>query len=284
MEAYDALQKAVKPPYNLPESAGLTQGALQDTLILPFNDLEGVKEKLKGIEDQVAGIIIEPVLGAGGAIPAEKEFLKGLREFCDQHGILLIFDEVITVFRLAPGGGQQYFGVKPDITVLGKILGGGFPVGAFCGLAEIMERVDHMRYQRPQASFHGGTFTANPITMTAGLTTLKILEDGRLIKELNKLGDKIRAELTDIFEGIGVDVQVTGTGSLFGVHFTKEEVKEPGAAFRADRQRLVEYNLKLIANGVFFLPTHSGCLCTAHTKADIEKLFFETGKFVKSLR
>jgi len=281
---YDALQKAVKPPYNLPESAGLTQGALQDTLILPFNDLEGVKERLKGIEDQVAGIIIEPVLGAGGAIPAEKEFLKGLREFCDQHGILLIFDEVITVFRLAPGGGQQYFGVKPDITVLGKILGGGFPVGAFCGLAEIMERVDHMRYQRPQASFHGGTFTANPITMTAGLTTLKILEDGRLIKELNKLGDKIRAELTDIFEGIGVDVQVTGTGSLFGVHFTKEEVKEPGAAFRADRQRLVEYNLKLIANGVFFLPTHSGCLCTAHTKADIEKLFFETGKFVKSLR
>ena len=281
---YDALQKAVKPPYNLPESAGLTQGALQDTLILPFNDLEGVKEKLKGIEDQVAGIIIEPVLGAGGAIPAEKEFLKGLREFCDQHGILLIFDEVITGFRLAPGGGQQYFGVKPDITVLGKILGGGFPVGAFCGLAEIMERVDHMRYQRPQASFHGGTFTANPITMTAGLTTLKILEDGRLIKELNKLGDKIRAELTDIFEGIGVDVQVTGTGSLFGVHFTKEEVKEPGAAFRADRQRLVEYNLKLIANGVFFLPTHSGCLCTAHTKADIEKLFFETGKFVKSLR
>jgi glutamate-1-semialdehyde 2,1-aminomutase len=281
---YDALQKAVKPPYNLPESAGLTQGALQDTLILPFNDLEGVKEKLKGIEDQVAGIIIEPVLGAGGAIPAEKEFLKGLREFCDRHGILLIFDEVITGFRLAPGGGQQYFGVKPDITVLGKILGGGFPVGAFCGLAEIMERVDHMRYQRPQASFHGGTFTANPITMTAGLTTLKILEDGRLIKELNKLGDKIRAELTDIFEGIGVDVQVTGTGSLFGVHFTKEEVKEPGAAFRADRQRLVEYNLKLIANGVFFLPTHSGCLCTAHTKADIEKLFFETGKFVKSLR
>ena len=281
---YDALQKAVKPPYDLPESAGLTQGALQDTLILPFNDLEGVKERLKGVEDQVAGIIIEPVLGAGGAIPAEKEFLKGLREFCDQHGILLIFDEVITGFRLAPGGGQQYFGVKPDITVLGKILGGGFPVGAFCGPAEIMERVDHMRYQRPQASFHGGTFTANPITMTAGLTTLKILEDGRLIKELNKLGDKIRAELTDIFEGMGVDVQVTGTGSLFGVHFTKEEVKEPEAAFRADRQRLVEYNLKLIANGVFFLPTHSGCLCTAHTKADIEKLFFETEKFAKSLR
>ncbi|MEM2440646.1 MAG: aspartate aminotransferase family protein, partial [Candidatus Bathyarchaeia archaeon] len=281
---YDALHKAVKPPYDLPESAGLTQSALQDTLVLPFNDLEGVKTRLKGVENEVAAIIIEPVLGAGGAIPAKKEFLKGLREFCDQHGILLIVDEVITGFRLAPGGVEQYFGVKPDITVLGKILGGGFPVGAFCGPAEIMEHVDHMQYQRPQTSFHGGTFTANPITMTAGLTTLKTLEDGRLINRLNKLGDKIREELTDIFEGEDVDVQITGTGSLFSVHFTKEEVKEPGAAFRADRQRLVEYHLKLTANGVFFLPTHSGCLCTAHTEADIEKLFFETEKFAKTLR
>lgn len=281
---YDALHKAVKPPYDLPESAGLTQGALQDTLVLPFNNLEGVRERLKGVEDQVAGIIIEPVLGAGGTIPAEKDFLKGLREFCDQHGMLLIVDEVITGFRLAPGCVQQYFGVKPDITVLGKILGGGFPVGAFCGPAEIMELLDHTRYQRPQASFHGGTFTANPITMIASLTTLKMLEDGRLINKLNRLGDKIREELTEIFEEEDVDVQVTGTGSLFCVHFTNEEVKEPGAAFRADRQRLSEYHLRLIANGVFFLPTHSGCLCTAHTKTDIEKLFFETEDFAKSLR
>ncbi|MBS7608504.1 MAG: aspartate aminotransferase family protein [Candidatus Bathyarchaeia archaeon] len=281
---YDALHKAVKPPYDMPESAGLTQGALQDTLVLPFNNLEGVRKRLEGLENQVAAIIIEPVLGVGGAIPAEKEFLKGLREFCDQHGILLIVDEVITGFRLAPGGVQQYFGVRPDITVLGKILGGGFPIGAFCGPAEIMERVDHTRYSRPQTSFHGGTFTANPITMTAGLTTLKMLEDGLLINRLNRLGDKIRDELTDIFESKGVDIQVTGTGSLFGVHFTKEEVKEPGAAFRADRQRLNEYHLRLIANGVFFLPTHNGCLCTAHTRADIEKLFSETENFAKSLK
>ncbi|MBS7646519.1 aminotransferase class III-fold pyridoxal phosphate-dependent enzyme [Candidatus Bathyarchaeota archaeon] len=117
---YDALHKAVKPPYDLPESAGLTLGALDDTLVLPFNDIEGVKERLKGVEDKVAAVIIEPVLGAGGAIPVEKEFLRELREFCDQHGILLIVDEVITGFRLAPGGVQQYFGVRPDLTVLGK--------------------------------------------------------------------------------------------------------------------------------------------------------------------
>jgi glutamate-1-semialdehyde 2,1-aminomutase len=281
---YDALHVAVKPPYDMPESAGLTPGALQDTLILPFNNLEGVKEKLEGIEKKTAAIIIEPVLGVGGAIPAEKEFLKGIREFCDENGILLIVDEVITGFRLAPGGVQQYFGVKPDITVLGKILGGGFPIGAFCGPAEIMEKVDHLRYQRPQFSFHGGTFTANPITMTAGLTTLKILEDGRLINRLNRLGDKIREELKEIFEASGVGVQVTGTGSLFDVHFTKEEVKEPGATFRADRKKLAEYHLRLIENGVFFLPTHNGALSTAHTKTDIQKLFSETEKFAKSLK
>ncbi|MEM3898998.1 MAG: aminotransferase class III-fold pyridoxal phosphate-dependent enzyme, partial [Candidatus Bathyarchaeia archaeon] len=250
---YDALHKAVKPPYDLPESAGLTLGALDDTLVLPFNDIEGVKERLKGVEDKVAAVIIEPVLGAGGAIPVEKEFLRELREFCDQHGILLIVDEVITGFRLAPGGVQQYFGVRPDLTVLGKILGGGFPVGAFCGPVEIMERIDHTRYQRPHYSFHGGTFTANPITMTAGLTTLKILEDGHLINELNRLGDKIRQQTADIFKANNIDVQVTGTGSLFSVYFTKDEVKNPNAVLRADMKKLLEYHSRLLVNGVFFL-------------------------------
>ena len=278
---YDALHVAVKPPFNIPESAGLTPGALQDTMILPFNNIEGVKEKLKS--EDVAAILIEPVLGVGGGVFAEKEFLKELREICDEKGTLLIVDEVITGFRLAPGGVQQYFGVKPDITILGKILGGGFPIGAFCGPTEIMERVDTLRYQRPQYSFHGGTFAANPITMTAGLTTLKILEDGRLINRLNRLGDKIREKLRQIFETKGIDIQVTGTGSIFNVHFTKEELKDVNAVFRADRKKLADYHSKLIANGVFFLPTHNGTLSTAHTKADIEKLFSETENYAERI-
>ena len=278
---YDALHVAVKPPFNIPESAGLTLGALQDTIILPFNNIEGVKEKLKS--EDVAAILIEPVLGVGGGVFAEKEFLKELREICDEKGTLLIVDEVITGFRLAPGGVQQYFGVKPDITILGKILGGGFPIGAFCGPTEIMERVDTLRYQRPQYSFHGGTFAANPITMTAGLTTLKILEDGRLINRLNRLGDKIREKLRQIFETKGIDIQVTGTGSIFNVHFTKEELKDVNAVFRADRKKLADYHSKLIANGVFFLPTHNGTLSTAHTKADIEKLFSETENYAERI-
>jgi len=276
---YDALHVGVHYPFNIPESAGLTAGALQDTILLPFNDLEGVEEKLN--DKKVASIVIEPVLGAGGGIPVEKEFLKGLREFCDEKEILLVFDEVITGFRLAPGGAQQYYGVVPDITVFGKILGGGFPIGAFCGCREIMERLDSLLHKRPYYSFHGGTFAANPITMTAGLATLKILEDGRLINKLNMLGDNIREQLREIFEANGVDVQVTGVGSIFNTHFTKEEVRDANAAFRADRNKLVDYNLKLIENGVFFLPTHTGALSTAHSEADVQKLVSETEKYAK---
>ena len=276
---YDALHVGVHYPFNIPESAGLTDGALQDTILLPFNDLEGVEEKLKN--EKVASIVIEPVLGAGGGIPAEKEFLKGLREFCDEKEIMLVFDEVITGFRLAPGGAQQFYGVKSDITVFGKILGGGFPIGAFCGSRKIMERLDTVFHKRPHYSFQGGTFVANPITMTAGLTTLKILEDGQLISKLNGLGDKIREQLREIFEANGVDAQVTGAGSLFNTHFTKEEVKDANAAFKADRKKLVHYHLKLMENGVFFLPTHTGALSTAHSEADVQKLVSETEKYAK---
>lgn len=276
---YDALHTSVKYPFNIPESAGLTTGALQDTIVLPFNDLERVRETLKNKE--VASITIEPVLGAGGGIPAEKEFLKGLRELCDDKGILLIFDEVITGFRLAPGGGQQYYGTTPDITVFGKILGGGFPIGALCGRREIMERIDTLVYERPHYSFHGGTFAANPISMTAGLATLKVLEDGQLINELNNVGGKIREKLKEIFEANEVEVQVTGAGSLFNTHFTKGEVKDVRAASKADRKKQVDYHLNLIANGVFVLPTHAGALSTAHSETDIKKLLLETEKYAR---
>ncbi|MDI6905220.1 MAG: glutamate-1-semialdehyde 2,1-aminomutase [Candidatus Bathyarchaeia archaeon] len=276
---YDALHVGVKHPFDIPESAGLTNGALQDTIVAPFNNLEGVKEKVR--DETVAAIVIEPMLGAGGCIPAEKEFLKELRDLCDEKGILLIFDEVVTGFRLAPGGGQQYYSVIPDITVFGKILGGGFPIGAFCGRRDVMERLNTLIYERPRYSFHGGTFSANPVSMTAGLATLKLLEDGHLINKMNNVGEKIREQIKEIFEANGIDVQVTGAGSLFSAHFTREEVKDTRAVFRADRKKLVEYHLSLIANGVFFLPTHMGALSTAHSEADIQKLFSETEKYAK---
>jgi glutamate-1-semialdehyde 2,1-aminomutase len=276
---YDALHIGVKQPFDLPESAGLTRGALQDTILLPFNDLEGVEKRLRN--EHPASIVVEPMLGAGGGIPAEKEFLRGLREFCDKSDILLIFDEVITGFRLAPGGGQEYYGVKPDITVLGKILGGGFPIGAFCGSRKIMKRLDITTYKRPHYSFHGGTFSGNPITMTAGLATLKILEDGKVTTRLNRLGDKIRTTIQQVFDKHGIDVQMVGAGSIFNAHFAKEPIRDAFAAFRADKKKLFDYNMALMTNGVFFLPTHAQALSTAHSKADIEKLFNETEAFAR---
>lgn len=279
---YDALHVGVKPPFDLPESAGLTEGSTRDTVLLPFNNLEGVRKRLKSTE--IASIIVEPVLGAGGGVPAEKEFLKGLRELCDEKDTLLIFDEVITGFRLAPGGGQQYYGVKPDITILGKILGGGFPIGAFCAGKEIMETIDPLVHKRPYYSFHGGTFAGNPITMSAGVATLKALEDGALIKKLNETGESIKKRLGEAFEESRVDAQVTGAGSIFNVHFTKEEVRDAVTAHREDKGRLFEYGLRLIANGVFLLPAHNGALSTAHSDADIEKLLTETENYLKERR
>jgi len=274
---YDALHVAVKPPFNVPESNGLTQGVLKDTVILPFNKIEPVRKVLK--KEKLAAVFIEPLLGSGGGIPAQIDFLKELRELCSENGTLLVFDEVITGFRLAPGGAQQFFGVKSDITVFGKILGGGFPIGAIAASREIMEHMNPFLYERPKFSFHGGTFCANPITMTAGLATLRILQDGKLITRLNRKSDKLRKQLKDVFERKGLDVQITGAGSLWHTHFTKEKIQDSNAVARADKEKLTKYHMHLIDNGVFFLPGKMGALSTAHTKADLEKLVFETESF-----
>lgn len=277
---YDALHVAVKPPLDVPESNGLTEGALKDTVVLPFNDISKVEKAMR--KEKFAAVVVEPVLGAGGCIPAEKEFLKALRELCSENGALLVFDEVITGFRLSSGGAQQFFNVLPDITVLGKILGGGFPVGAIAGSREIMEHMDPLLYERPKFSFHGGTFCANPVTMTAGLATLKTLEDGTIISQLNKRGDKLRQELVDIFERKRLGVQVVGVGSLFHTHFTDEEIKDVHAVFRASREKLTQFHMHLIANGVFFLTAKMGALSAAHTKTDVENFLMETENYVKA--
>jgi glutamate-1-semialdehyde 2,1-aminomutase len=276
---YDALQLSVKYPFGIPESAGLTTGATQDTITVPYNDLQGVKERLG--QTDIACIIVEPVLGSGGGVPAKKEFLEGLREYCDKKNALLVFDEVITGFRLATGGAQQHYGVDADIIVLGKILGGGFPVGAFCGRKEIMEHLGTLTRERQASSFHGGTFAANPITMTAGFATLKLLENGCLIDNLNKTGARVREKLLDIFETHNIDVQVTGLGSIFNTHFTNRRVEDAATAYAADRKSLVDYNLALIEKGVFILPTHNGVLSTEHSKTDVEKLYAGTEEYAK---
>ena len=274
---YDALHVAVKPPFNVSESNGLTRGALQDTIVLPYNEIEPVSKVLK--KKRLAAVFIEPLLGSGGCIPAQIDFLKELRELCTENGTLLVFDEVITGFRLAPGGAQEYFGIEPDVTVLGKILGGGFPIGAIAASREIMEHMNPLLYDRPKFSFHGGTFCANPIAATAGLATLKILQDGKLITRLNKRGDKLRKQLKDVFERRDMDVQITGLGSLWHTHFTKESIHDSNVVAGADNKKLTRYHMHLIENEVFFSLGKMGALSTEHSEADLEKLLSETQRF-----
>jgi glutamate-1-semialdehyde 2,1-aminomutase len=277
---YDALQVAVKPPMDVPETSGLPEEAVKNTIVAPFNDIEATRQAVKNQE--IAAFFVEPVLGAGGGIPAKKEFLRALKELSREKQALLVFDEVITGFRLSPGGAQKFYGVTPDLAVLGKILGGGFPVGAIVGRRETMQRLDATIYDRPQLCFHGGTFSANPITMTAGLTMLKLLEDGTIIRQLNRRCAKLRQQLKEIFEQNRVDVQVTGEGSLFLVHFTREEIKDVYSVSRADKQRLDDYHMNLMMNDVFFLPRKLGALSKAHTEADLERLLTKTEDFAKN--
>jgi len=274
---YDALHVGVKQPFDLQESGGLTEGALQDTVVLPYNEIERVRQRLK--KDKLAAIFVEPVMVSGGCIPAHTEFLKALRELCTDNETLLVFDEIITGFRLAPGGGQQYLGVKPDVTLLGKILGGGFPIGAIAAPAEIMQHMNPLQYPRPKFAFHGGTFTGNPVTMAAGLATVKALEDGKLINRLNKRGDYVRRELRDIFERKRMNVQVSGISSLWHTHFAAEESMVAGTVSHADKDKLARYHMHLIENGVFFLPGKAGALSTAHTEADLDRLLSQTESF-----
>ncbi|TFH15339.1 aspartate aminotransferase family protein, partial [Candidatus Bathyarchaeota archaeon] len=167
---YDSLHAYVSRPFGRLESAGLNPKTTEDTYAVPYNDLEAATEMAK--EHALACIILEPVMGAAGFLTPEPGYLEGLRELCDETDTLLIFDEVITGFRLGMGGAQEYYGVTPDMTIMGKVIGGGFPVGAFCGSEEIMELVDHNKYPDPEKrSAHGGTFTGNPITMVAGSAT-----------------------------------------------------------------------------------------------------------------
>ena len=182
---------------------------------------------------------------------------------------------------MAPGGGQEYFGITPDVAILGKILGGGFPVGAIAGSREIMERMDPLLFDRPRFSFHGGTFTANPTTMSAGLKMLQILEDGSVINHLNKKGDRVRDDLESLFSRYRVEAKVTSAGSLFQVHFTKEEVENAEASFRADKVKLADFHKYLIRNGVFFLPTRNGAISQAHSDIDLQKFLTETENYLK---
>ncbi len=209
--AYDPLHLAMTPPFDKPLSGGIPAASQADTLVVPYNDLDGFLERTKG--ERLACVILEPVLGAGGMIPADKEFLKGLREYCNDTGALLIFDEVITGFRVGLSGAQGFFNVKPDVTVMGKIIGGGLPIGAVCGSREIMERMNHTKYSGSELAYHGGTFAGNALTLAAGLATIDVLEHTPVYEHVDKLGEKATNVAQQDFQG----KRIPGSSDRYGL-------------------------------------------------------------------
>ncbi|HEY9288835.1 MAG TPA: aspartate aminotransferase family protein [Candidatus Dormibacteraeota bacterium] len=253
-------------PVPVADSLGTPPIALEDTLILPFNDLGSVEQLLTRRRDEVAAVIMEPVLGAGGVIPAEPEFLKGVRALTDELGILLIFDEVISL-RIAPGGAQEYFGVTPDLTTMAKIIGGGLPVGAFGGRADVMALLDP---RRPNSMPQGGTYNGHPLGMAAGLATLTELTPS-VYADLNRKGDWLRDQLRQLFDRHDIAAQVTGIGSLFNVHFTSVPVRDHRSMRTSNPLIMQEFFLGLINHGVLLAPRAMGAISTPMTEHDLQE-------------
>jgi glutamate-1-semialdehyde 2,1-aminomutase len=277
------LNKGVHRPFDRAESAGILKEEQAHVRTVRFNDLEAAERTLREASGDVAAILLEPVLGAGGCIPAEKDYLKGLRELADSRGTLLAFDEIITGFRVALGGAQEYYGVKPDLVSLGKVMGGGLPIGMVCGLTEIMSLADPRTKDR-FVSIGGGTFSENPLSMAAGLATVRHLRRnaGRVYPKLNKMGEDLRTgvdrALSERFEA-----HTTGIGSMFFTHFG-ERPRNAEEAAKGDSREASAYALHLLSSGTYILPGHLGAVSTAHTKMDVGEIIRLSGKFAARYR
>jgi glutamate-1-semialdehyde 2,1-aminomutase len=284
----DVLHKGVQYPFENSPSSGLDPNLVSNTVLVPFNDIARANKKVREVgRNEIACVVVEPVLGGGGNIPAEVEFLKSLRELCDSIGALLIFDEVITGFRLAAGGAQEFYRVKPDLTVLGKIVGGAaFPAGCFCGREDIMEKIDHLKYKNPaERSFHGGTYAGNPLVARAGYTLLSYLDSHKasVYPKLFNMGERARRNIQEIFEQNNFAGYATGEGPLLGVHFTKEKPHDVKTANVTKDTGLTErYFSFLLNNGIAFLAPQSAhmFISAAHTKDEIDHLVSKTEEFV----
>jgi len=271
------LNKGVHTPFDRSESAGILEEEQAYVKSVKFNDLGAAEAEMSKARGDVAAIFLEPVLGAGGCIPADRDYLKGLRELADTHGALLCFDEIITGFRLAIGGAQEWYGVNPDLASFGKIVGGGLPIGLVCGRKEIVDLADPSRKTERFVSIGGGTFSENPLTMVAGLATVRHLRKNAksIYPRLAAMGGAIRTGVDKRFAEEGVEAHTTGVGSLFLTHFGEEPTNaEEGA--RGDRDKARSYVLHLMASGIFMLPGHPGAVSTAHTSRDTEKLIAQS--------
>lgn len=260
-----------------PDSAGVPRGCAQDTLIAAYNDLDSVRALFAENRDQVAALIVEPLAANMGVVPPEKGFLQGLRALCDENKTVLIFDEVITGFRLALGGAQEYYGVNADLVTYGKIIGGGMPVGAFGGKKEIMRMIAPVG-----TVYQAGTLSGNPIAMAAGLAQLGWLREHKEVYEtLHKRGEQLWNGLREVCGGY----TVTGEGSLGCIFFTKEPVRNYQDAQKADTGLFASYFRHMLTHGFYMAPSQFEAifLSSAHTEQDIDKLVQEVKTFLAGI-
>lgn len=286
--AHEYVSVSVRPPAEkldpsgptpIAEHPGLPDSILEQVIVLPYNDLDWCERVLRENASEVACLIMEPVVSSFGYLPGDIEFLKGLRDLTTELGIVLIFDEVQS-FRIGPGGAQETLGVVPDMTSFGKIIGGGTPVGAFGGRADIMELFDPTS---GAAIPHAGTFNANPVTMAAGEVVMKHLTP-EVYDRMNALGDELRAKLSAVFDEFEVPAQVTGIGSLFGIHFTSEQIRDYRSVVRADGTMRRALFTGLLNEGVLLQTGTAGAMNSLTETADIDTLVDATRRVVERIK
>lgn len=245
----------------LPDSPGVPKGAVQDTLVAPFNDLDGVEKLLHANAGQVAALILEPVAGNMGVVLPQDGYLQGLRSLTQDHGVLLIFDEVMTGFRVSLGGAQSFYGVTPDLTTLGKVIGGGLPVGAYAGLKEIMQLVV------PEGPmYQAGTLSGNPLAMTAGIETLKLLQAPGVFEDLVNRTERLCQGIGKAAQQARIDIVQHNVGAMFCVFFTTEPVVDWTTASRSDTSMYGKFFHHMLDQGVYLAPSQfeAGFTSTAH--------------------
>lgn len=253
--------------HGVPTSPGVPTSVAHDTLVARYNDVESVERLAEQNRGHIAAVIVEPIAGNMGVVPPRDRFLEGLRALCNREGIILIFDEVITGFRVSPGGAQQALQVRADLTCLGKIIGGGLPVGAYGGRADLMELVS------PAGPvYQAGTLSGNPLAMTAGLWSLEALSP-QLYRHLARLGTRLAAGLADAARGQGVPVQINAFGSVLTPFFTDRPVRDYQSALASDTERYAEFFRGMLARGIYLPPSQfeAWFLSAAHTERDVDR-------------
>ena len=268
------------------DSAGIPENVKDNLIILPYNNADYAVEQIKKHADELGGVIVEPVSAFGlGVVPAELEFLKALRQVTAENDIPLIFDEVVTNFRIALGGAAEYFGVMPDLVCLGKILGGGFAIGGFGGRREIMDKVVTPKvglWDLSEQIFQSGCFSGNPISMVAGLAVLEELEKGKAYPHINGLTEILCSEMTKIGEHLGIPLLANRVASIYQFHFHPSGIRNKRDALKANKQAAYLFHLGLRANGIMG-SAHPLFMSTAHNQGHIDKVLEVSESILKQM-